>query len=50
MSLRLALWRPPPLRSALRYVVFPPGAPWELERGEVGMRERNAQLPSLSHF
>ncbi|KAH9051716.1 hypothetical protein EDB87DRAFT_1733929 [Lactarius vividus] len=31
---RLALWTRPPLGSALRCVVFPSGAQWELERGE----------------
>ncbi|KAH9058964.1 hypothetical protein EDB83DRAFT_2675684 [Lactarius deliciosus] len=31
---RLALWTRPPLGSALRCVVFPSGAHWELERGD----------------
>ncbi|KAH8986652.1 hypothetical protein EDB86DRAFT_2235236 [Lactarius hatsudake] len=31
---RLALWTRPPLGLALRCVVFPSGAHWELERGE----------------
>ncbi|KAI9432374.1 hypothetical protein H4582DRAFT_1110015 [Lactarius indigo] len=33
---RLALWKRPPLGSVLRCVVFPSGAHWELEQGEMG--------------